>query len=405
MQYRLRPKSLLGIAVLLLATFSLTGCFDEPRELSIPPRTEPQDQANVGLGPGVRPLSSGPGEKSSPTWSPSGDRIAFIVDGYVADKAPGAQDFQRRTTKDFRAEMVAWTSSGDSLAILGTNSRSESAPGSSGSLALYETVPGEGSLEIVRLVTTAQTMASGPDGTWVLLALEKDSANRLVLVDSEGDVQRYSTDVEGDITGLSISPDGDQAILAVRNATTPYRYELYTFSLSEDSLRLMARLKTGLEILGAPQWTKQGIYYVAGEEQTDEEAAAPFDLYRVPPGSDAPESASGIGGDFVASNLQRDPRGERLAMVGRRNPGSPENLYVLDLSTKKFEAVTTNEDMEIKTGTEDLSWSSDGSSVVIVARAVLSEPKVYSAPADTLVADFYNLYQVPVGAATGTGME
>jgi hypothetical protein len=152
-----------------------------------------------------------------------------------------------------------------------------------------------------------------------------------------------------------------------------------------------------MEILGDPQWTNEGIYYVAGERPTEDETATPYDLYQVPPGSSAPELVPGVGGDFVASNVKRDLEGGRLAVIGRRNPGSSENLYVLDLGSENLEAVTSNEDMQIKTGAEDLTWSDDGDSIVIVARTVLSELQVYSAPANTLVKDFYNLYEVPVG--------
>ena len=44
---------------------------------------------------------------------------------------------------------------------------------------------------------------------------------------------------------------------------------------------------------------------------------------------------------------------------------------------KNLEAVTTNEDMEIKTGPDDLAWSPGGESVAIIARGTPStEPEV-----------------------------
>ena len=70
---------------------------------------------------------------------------------------------------------------------------------------------------------------------------------------------------------------------------------------------------------------------------------------------------------------------------------------MLDLAAGELEAVTTNEDMEIKTGQDDLAWSPGGESVAIVARGTLSgEPSVHAAPASELLDDFYNLYEVPV---------
>lgn len=247
-------------------------------------------------------------------------------------------------------------------------------------------------------------MAAGPpDSQWVLLALENGgSGSGLAIMDSGGDVQPYAAEVEGEVTGISISPDGRQAVLAVRSAADD-RFEIYTFSLPEESFERVARLEEGLEVFGDPQWTKQGFYYVAGEqEEVEVRDAAPFDLYRVPTGSSVPERAPGVGNDFVALNLKRAPEGNRLAVIGRRNPGSPENVYLLDLASESLEAATSNEDMQIKTGAEDLTWSADGDSVVVVARAVMSEPRVYSAPADTLVSDFYNLYEVATdGTAEG----
>ena len=399
MQFRSLSGGGVGLVVALFAAFLLTGCFHR-EEIPIPPAEEPQSQSETSLGPGVRPLSSGPGDKGSPSWSPSGDEIAFTVDDYVVAKTPVAQDFERHTTKDFEARTVAWTSSGSGLTILGTDAQSAPAESRfSPGLGLYRTVQGEGSLKISRVATGVQAIVSGPpDSQWVLLALESgDTKSRLALMEPGGEVRPFNTETEGEVTGVSVSPDGEEAVLAVRS-TVSDRFEIYTFSLLEDSLQRVARLEEELEVFGDPQWTQQGIYYVAGEQQEVEEPdAAPFDLYRVPFGSSATELAPGVGDDFVASNLKRDPEGGRLAVVGRRNPGSSENLYILDLDSESLESVTSNEDMQIKTGPEDLTWSTDGSSVVIVARAVLSEPEIYSAPADTLVTDFYNLYEVPTG--------
>ena len=104
-----------------------------------------------------------------------------------------------------------------------------------------------------------------------------------------------------------------------------------------------------------------------------------------------------MGEDFIASGIGVSPDGGRLAVIGRLNPNSPINLYVLDMETEDLEALTSNEDMEIKAGPDDLAWSPDGESVAIVARGALSEePRVRAGPADTLLEDFYNLYEVPV---------
>ena len=104
-----------------------------------------------------------------------------------------------------------------------------------------------------------------------------------------------------------------------------------------------------------------------------------------------------MGEDFVAGGIRVSPEGDRLAVVGRLNPKSPLNLYVLDLASGTLDAVTTNEDMEIRTGPDDLAWSPAGTSVAIVARgASAGEPEVRAAPADELLDAFYNLYEIPV---------
>jgi len=108
---------------------------------------------------------------------------------------------------------------------------------------------------------------------------------------------------------------------------------------------------------------------------------------------------SAVGEDFVAASASVSSDGDRLAVIGRRNPASPTNLYVLNLDSGALDAATTNEGMEIKTDPRDLSWSPDGRSVVLVAREALSGPAVYDVPAEELSSAFYNLYQVPVGAA------
>jgi TolB protein len=93
--------------------------------------------------------------------------------------------------------------------------------------------------------------------------------------------------------------------------------------------------------------------------------------------------------------VKRQPFDEQLQLRSRH--------HVLDPLAEDLTAVTTNEDMEIKTGPDDLAWSPDGESVAIVARGALSEePRVRAAPADTLLADFYNLYEIPVDGSEDT---
>jgi Tol biopolymer transport system component len=380
----------------LLATIILAvaGCMHPDEEISIQPLPAVEGRTDPGLGPGTRPLSSGPGYKGSPSWSPRGGRIAFTVDGYVVDKSVTAGDLRRWTTRDFGAEEVEWTSK-RGLMILGAPPLG--AP-SEASRVVYRTSSEEGSLGVEEITTNGLAMSPGPRGGMIVALESGDSGSGLALMRPNGMIDRvYTSDIEGHVRGISLSPDGRMATLAVRTPGDRGPFELRVVDLRKGEHRRIARLDEGLNIFGAPQWTEEGAYCVAGRAEESGDAAL-YDLYHVPPGSDSPGSAPGVGKDFVAASIRVSPDGERLAVIGRLNPQSPTNLYVLDLAAGELEAVTTNEDMEIKTGQDDLAWSPGGESVAIIARGALSgEPSVHGAPASELLDDFYNLYEVPVG--------
>jgi TolB protein len=394
---RFRARSGVRCAALLAAVFFVTGCMHLDQGTSIPPLSAAGERVDPGLGSEAQPLSSGPGYKGSPSWSPRGDRVAFTVDGYVVDRPVGAGDARRWTTRDFVAEDAEWTSE-DSLAILGAASGAVPAEGASSSV--YRARSGEGSLGVREIATEVLAMGRGPGGEGLLVAVETGPGeSELALLRGSGAVDRiYTSAIGGRVTGLSLSPDGRNAALAVRAAEGTF--ELHTFDLRAGVHRRIAMLDEGLEIFGAPQWTKEGICYVVGKEEASVGGGtAPlYDLYSITPGSGGPGPTPGVGEDFVASSIRVSPDGGRLAVIGRLNPNAPVNLYVLDLDAQVLEAVTTNEDMEIKTGPDDLAWSPDGERVAIVARGALSEePRVRAAPKRALLEDFYNLYDVPVG--------
>jgi dipeptidyl aminopeptidase/acylaminoacyl peptidase len=192
--------------------------------------------------------------------------------------------------------------------------------------------------------------------------------------------------------------------MAVRPPGDPRISELRTFDLRQREGRKVARLKGDRELLGTPQWTRRGLYFVAGKQTStlDDDGSGPlFELYRVPADGGTPEPAPGVGEDFVASSIRVSPDGDRLAVIGRLNPKSPINLYVLDPVTEKLRATTANEDMEIKTDPGDLAWSPDGRNVAIIARGTPStEPEIRTEPADRLLRAFYNLYEIPVSEET-----
>ena len=155
----------------------------------------------------------------------------------------------------------------------------------------------------------------------------------MLLRGSEEPVRIFLRSIEGYVTGLSVSPDGNQAVLAVRRdfgtveGQEAGRFEVQVYRFSEGLQRCVAYVPEGMEILGVPQWTQGGIYFVASELNDSDgatrgEEPVSYALYRTSESSDTPEPVRDLGEDFVAASISGPPDGEHLAMVGRRNLGS-----------------------------------------------------------------------------------
>ena len=416
-----RPASrgaLVTALLALLVTIPSAGCDSgEDEGIAIRPTPVGVTEAGPGLGPGARPLSFGPGDKVSPRVSPSSDRVAFVLDGSVVEKPLFARSFGRRTEGGFDAERTEWLSE-ENLAVLGQETAGESAEtGAGGPTTLFLTRPGDapgippGLLEISEGVGAVD---ADPEGEELFAAAEAPLANgaspgessMLLVVRGSGQVKFYPGAIPGRVTGLSVSPDGRKAVLALapgESGETEGRVELLSYRFPQGPPRRVALLPEGVEVLGSPQWTSRGIHYVAGDPIEVGKEQNDFVLYRVPRGSESPERVREVGEGFLPAGICASPEGDRLAVVGRRSPDSPTNLYILDLASEALEAATANEDMEIKTNPRDITWSPDGSYVVLVARGVLSGPETYDASAASLSSAFYNLYRVPVGAPGKSG--
>ena len=122
-----RRGALITVLLAVLVALPSAGCGSgEDEGIAIRPTPVGVAEAGPGLGPGVRPLSLGPGVKGSPRVSPSGDRVAFVLDGSVVEKPLFARSFGRRTEDGFDAERAEWLSR-ENLAVLGREAAGGSA--------------------------------------------------------------------------------------------------------------------------------------------------------------------------------------------------------------------------------------------------------------------------------------
>src|SRR5215211_6168021 len=249
--------------ILSIAAVLAVGCFRPDEEGSIAPLAPASGRVDPGLGPGTRALSSGPGYKGSPSWSPEGDRIAFTVEGYVVDRPTGSGDSRRWTTRDFIAEDTEWVSE-DTLMILGAASASTSGMDER---FLYRARAGEDSVGLERI--GKEVLAIGHAREGLIFALGSGTRESGLALTPRGgrDVHTlYTRPIEGRVAALSLSPDGDEAVLAVRPQGDHEISALRIFDLRRGEEREIARLDGNQEILGTPQWTEQGIYFVAGNK-------------------------------------------------------------------------------------------------------------------------------------------
>src|SRR5215203_3370681 len=258
-----RMNSAKWFLILSIAAILAWGCAHSSEEDSIAPLAPASGRVDPGLGPGAQALSSGPGYKSSPRWSPEGDRIAFTVDGYVVDTPTGSEGLRRWTTRDFFAEDTEWESD-DALMILGA---APSAGAQEISSSLYRAQLGEDSLELENVENDVSAIGTGGDRLYFVLGSGAHES-WLAMTRGGGKIdRRYSKPIEGRVAYLSLAPDGEQAVLAVRPPGDGEVSMLRAFDLRKGQGREITRLEGAREILGTPQWTEQGIYFVAGKHK------------------------------------------------------------------------------------------------------------------------------------------
>ncbi|MGI8649653.1 MAG: hypothetical protein ACR2KW_04630 [Rubrobacter sp.] len=406
---RVRAVVLLLLFVVLLGA----GC-SRTEGVPLEPLPSGSGGMELRLGPGVRAMSEGPGYKSSPAWSPDGSRLAFVVDGYVVDKPASGSVERRWTPLDFGAQSVAWDSARSLNVSLRPDSNSDTASSEEGvkTTSLYSIPRPSGasadSREISLLAEDVISSEQGSSAAGALIATLSGSESVISLVRGGVISNTYPESASGFVTGISASPDRTKAVLSIRTSEAGEgdEYRLTLLDLVDGSYTDFVILQPGRHILGSPQWSSRGIYYLEGEETGDSASAettnrtyASQRILLVQNGANGPYSrpAPGPGSGFTASGIRLSPDGEELAVIGRLRSDSPTNVYVLNLQSSELRSLTENEDMEIKNGPNDLAWSPDGESLAIVARGISTTGlRVYPAQASALLEAFYNVYRVPV---------
>src|ERR687889_2827360 len=188
-----RVGSAKRVAVLSVAAVIVAGCAH--KEVSIAPLDPAAGRVDPGLGPGTRALSSGPGYKGSPSWSPGGGRIAFTMDGSVVDKPTESGGLRRWTTRDFVARDTEWTSD-NTLTMLGAAQASPS--GEETGRSLYRAHTGGDSLKLEEVARNVLAMSLDPDGKGLIFAFDRGAyESGLALARGNADVYRtYPKPVE-----------------------------------------------------------------------------------------------------------------------------------------------------------------------------------------------------------------
>ena len=182
------------------------------------PRARPRD-AGPQLGTRVQGLAE---------LEPQGRQDRVHRGRLRGGQADGRRGSRRWTTRDFVAKDAEWTSE-DTLAILGAaaSSGADDSPNS-----LYRARAGEDSLQLGGRGRRSRRSARAGEG--LIFALERGtSESGLALTRGQWRKSTGSTPslIEGRVTALSLSPDGDEAVLAVRPPGDPETSGLHVFDL------------------------------------------------------------------------------------------------------------------------------------------------------------------------------
>jgi Tol biopolymer transport system component len=213
------------------------------------------------------PLTSYPGDQSSPTFSPDGNQVAFCWDGEKQDnvdiyvKLVGAGPRLRLTTDSAEDCQPAWSPDGRFIAFL------RKLPDNRAAVILTSPLGGA-ERKLAESFDFLSKPAWSPDSKWLVIADKSATTERdaLFLLSVEREKRRLTTPPGrlGSDGNPAFSPDG-RILAFVRSPSrtwggTVYQGDIYTLSLSGDFQPLgePKRLTFENRYTSSPAWTADG---------------------------------------------------------------------------------------------------------------------------------------------------
>ncbi len=306
----------------------------------------------------VIPLIPYSGSFGSPTFSPTGDRIAFHWDGEQRDNFDiyvsqiGLREPMRLTTDPAADLAPSWSPDGNSIAFVRRSGDSES-------IYLIPAISGA-ERPVAELSGSGSTVTWSSDGKW-LVAADRGSAGRLSglhLISVEtGEKRRLTSFEEGWDLYASFSPDR-HSIAFVRGFIWGSA-DLYRISLTDDyqTSGKPERLTYENGWIYGPAWTHDGsqILYSSGKSFRGPRILRRITLSEPPNGVgyNAAQESYGEG----ATDLAISPAGRRLVYVREY---SDTNIYRIGLPDKNGEVGTFRRFIASAQPDREQEYSPDG---------------------------------------------
>jgi dipeptidyl aminopeptidase/acylaminoacyl peptidase len=290
-----------------------------------------------------RQITTGPGAKFSPRWSPAGQRLAYVLDLEggerfdicVYDFATGQHINLTPDTPDAIQPRYAW-----SPASLEGEARIAFASDRSGRFDTY-VMPATGgpAQPVLSLPTPDRAVHWSPDGRWLAVVSEGPGQECMTfIVPVEGGEPRPVADADGPIDARDVSWSPDSTRIAFSSGSRGF-FDIGIYELETGQITWMTEGEGDKE---QPTWSPDGrrLAYIFGQGPTTSLAVLTLEggalaTYQVEPG--------------VHSSPRFTPDGEGLVFVFD-SPHHPDDLWLLCLADGCFQQLTHSLPPELEGG-------------------------------------------------------